>query len=409
VSGRGARRYCTTAHRAAGQRLRDQRAVAERAAAGAEPELALELEPGPLAAPGPLPGPEPVAAAEWAGRPALVVGPEPEPPGAPGLVRGAAAPAEEPAPAAPWPSAAQPAGPTELTEAILLRPRSVPPSAGWRRAVFLASKGRLNPGPNRAELARRELLARVGRPLPGTHRVAVCSLKGGVGKTTVSALLGLTLAEHRGDRILALDASPDAGTLADRLIGQLGPTVRQLLDRVDGIDSLSAVCDHTASAGRLRLLASEQEPANGAGLDRGGYERVAAALARFFNIIVTDCGTGLAHPAMAGAFALADSLVVVGSPTVDGASRAARTLDWLLAHGHDKLAGDAVVVLCGDRTSREVAHDRLLAHFAARCRAVLEVPYDSHLATGGRLDLAALQEPTQAAFLRLAALIADRF
>jgi MinD-like ATPase involved in chromosome partitioning or flagellar assembly len=39
----------------------------------------------------------------------------------------------------------------------------------------------------------------------------------------------------------------------------------------------------------------------------------------------------------------------------------------------------------------------------------VEIPYDPHLATGGRLDLGALREPTQLAFLELAALIADRF
>jgi MinD-like ATPase involved in chromosome partitioning or flagellar assembly len=291
----------------------------------------------------------------------------------------------------------------------LLRPRSIPPSSGWRRAVFVASKGTVNPGPNRAEQARRELLTRVRRPLQGTHRVAVCSLKGGVGKTTVSALLGLTLAEHRGDRVIALDASPDAGTLADRLTGELGPTVRQLLPRIDGVDSLTAVCEHTASAGRLRVLATEQDPAVGCAFDRAEYERVAAVLGRFFNITVTDCGTGLAHSAVAGALGLADSVVVVGSPTVDGGSRAARTLDWLLTHGHGDLGAEAVVVLCGDRTSREVDRERLVTHLRSRCRAVLEVPYDPHLAAGGRLELAALREPTRTTFLRLAALIADRF
>ena len=50
-----------------------------------------------------------------------------------------------------------------------------------------------------------------------TSRIAVASVKGGVRKTTVAACLGLALAEHRGDRVVALDANPDTGTLADRL------------------------------------------------------------------------------------------------------------------------------------------------------------------------------------------------
>jgi len=52
------------------------------------------------------------------------------------------------------------------------------------------------------EAARNVLLRRIRRHLPGAHQIAVSSLKGGVGKTTVSAVLGLTLAEHRGDRVV---------------------------------------------------------------------------------------------------------------------------------------------------------------------------------------------------------------
>jgi MinD-like ATPase involved in chromosome partitioning or flagellar assembly len=110
---------------------------------------------------------------------------------------------------------------------------------------------------------------------------------------------------------------------------------------------------------------------------------------------------------MDGTLALANSLVVVGSHTVDGASRANKTLDWLVAHGHDELVERAVVVLSRDRTSREVDGERLVAHFEARCRAVVVVPRDPHLATGGRIELDALRPATSEAFLELAALVAD--
>ena len=36
------------------------------------------------------------------------------------------------------------------------------------------------------------------------------SLKGGVGKTTITATLGTTFASIRGDRVMAVDASPTA-------------------------------------------------------------------------------------------------------------------------------------------------------------------------------------------------------
>jgi MinD-like ATPase involved in chromosome partitioning or flagellar assembly len=299
--------------------------------------------------------------------------------------------------------------PWALTDGAILHPRPARPTGGWRAALFTASGGLINPGPSRRDLERDQLLARLRRHLPGTHQVAVSSLKGGVGKTTVAAVLGLTLAEHRGDRVVAVDANPDAGTLADRTSGEIGVTVRQMLDDIDAIDSLTAVSHYTSLAGRLLVLASEQDPAMSEAFDRAEYERICAVLGRFFNIIVTDSGTGLVHSAMEGTLALADTLVVVGSPTVDGASRASKTLDWLLAHGYGERVAEAVVVLCCDRVSPRIDRRRVREHFLARCRALVEIPYDPHLATGGRLELAALREPTRLAFLELGALVADRF
>ncbi|MCE0763930.1 MinD/ParA family protein [Pseudonocardia kujensis] len=308
---------------------------------------------------------------------------------------------------------AEPAGrgPTHLRAFdpdSLVRARGPVPDRGWRRILHAASLGRIDPGPSAAQLAAQDRLARVRSHLAGTHRVAVTSLKGGVGKTTVTACLGLALAEHRGDRILALDANPDAGTLADRLTGHSDRTVRDLLDDLAAVDSWTAVSRYTSLAGRLQVLASEQDPAAGEAFTRDEYLRIDAALARYFSVMLTDSGTGMVHSAMAGTLDVADSLVVVGAPTVDGAGRASKTLDWLVAHGHGRLVADAVVVLVG-RAAREIDAPALREHFAGRCRAVVEVPHDPHLATGGRIDPGRLRPATREAFLELAASVAEAF
>jgi MinD-like ATPase involved in chromosome partitioning or flagellar assembly len=267
----------------------------------------------------------------------------------------------------------------------------------------------INPGPSAAEVRWRDLLHRIRRPLIQSHRIAVSSIKGGVGKTTVATLLGLVMAENRGDRVIVLDANPDAGTLADRLTGESSVTVRELLRDLDRIHSWTEVSRYTSLAGRLQVLASEQDPASSDAFSREEYQQICALLDRFFNIIITDSGTGLVHSAMEGTLKLADSLIVVGAPTVDGAGRASKTLDWLLAHGHSALATEAVVVLSCDRTSAEVDQERIRKHFAARSRAVVEIPHDPHLATGGRVELAHLRPATRDAAYELAALMADRF
>jgi MinD-like ATPase involved in chromosome partitioning or flagellar assembly len=297
----------------------------------------------------------------------------------------------------------------ELTEDSILRFRSDRPQHGWRAALYAITGGLVNPGVGAAERRRQDQLRRIRRPLPGSHQIAVSSLKGGVGKTTVSACLGLVLAENRGDRVIALDANPDAGTLADRLTAETAVTVRSLLDNIAATHSLTDVARYTSLAGRLQVLASEQDPAMSEAFNRTEYEQVCEMLTRFYNIVVTDSGTGLVHSAMEGTLALADSLVIVGAPTVDGASRASKTLDWLIAHGHGRQVADAVVVLSCDRMSKEVDLKRVRGHFDARCRAVVEVPHDTHLATGGRIELARLRPATHDAFLRVAALLADGF
>jgi MinD-like ATPase involved in chromosome partitioning or flagellar assembly len=296
-----------------------------------------------------------------------------------------------------------------LTEDAIVRFRGERPENGWRGLLYRLTGGLVNPGLGAAERARRDRLRRIRRPVPGTHQIAVSSIKGGVGKTTVSTLLGLVLAEHRGDRVIVLDANPDAGTLADRLTGESSVTVRELLRDLDRIDSWTEVSRYTSLAGRLQVLASEQDPAAGDAFSREEYEHICALLDRFFNVIITDSGTGLVHSAMEGTLKLADSVIIVGAPTVDGAGRAAKTLDWLLAHGHGSLAADAVAVLSCDRTSVDVDLGRIREHFAARCRAVVEIPHDPHLATGGRVQLSRLRPQTRDAAYQLAAVMADRF
>src|SRR5690606_26504985 len=141
-----------------------------------------------------------------------------------------------------------------LTDEALVRHQRATPTEGWRLALYAASGGRINPGQSAHEAARIELVHRVRRPLPAPHRVAVVSVKGGVGKTTVAACLGLVLAELRGDRVVVLDANPDAGTLSERLTGPGGPTVRDLYEDMPNLTSVAELTRYTRSAGRLHVL-----------------------------------------------------------------------------------------------------------------------------------------------------------
>ncbi len=303
--------------------------------------------------------------------------------------------------------------------ADVVRPKLAAPTHGWRAAVYALTAGRWNPGLSEAELRLKDQVRRVTTPLSGPFSVAVGSIKGGVGKTTCTGVLGLAMAEYRGDRVIAIDANPDAGTLGDRLVGEAQAgrrTVRDLLRDLDQVRTSTQLSGYTHLAGRLRVLTSEQAPELSEMFSERDYERVLRLLSIYHELLLTDCGTGLVHSAMQGTLRHADSLVVVGAPTKDGASRAARTLQWLATHQDDQgrfpyrdLVRDAVVVLSCDRQSRYVDDTVIRDYFASRVRAVVELPADPHLATGDIIDLDALAPATRDAVLELAAVVADGF
>jgi len=284
------------------------------------------------------------------------------------------------------------------------------PGTGWRRTVHHVTGGAINPGMSAEERRLQELVARIRQPVRGDYRIAVLSLKGGVGKTTTTMGIGSIFSSIRGDRVIAVDANPDFGTLSQRVQLQTRSTVRDLLlDPM--INSYGDVRRHTSQGtSRLEVLASERDPAASESFSEDEYRRVARILQRFYNIILTDCGTGLMHSAMGGVLELAHSLVLISSSAIDGARSAAATLDWLSLHGHDHLVRNAVVVINLPRPgSPNVGIQQLREYFLSRCRAVHIIPFDPHLSEGAEIELARLNKNTKRALVELAATVADDF
>lgn len=244
----------------------------------------------------------------------------------------------------------------------------------------------------------------------GDYSIAMLSMKGGVGKTTTTIGLGSTFAAIRGDRIIAVDANPDFGTLAQRGPDQSRSTVRNLL-MDDDIFRYSDIRRHTSqNSSRLEILASERDPATSESFSEGDYRSTLRLLQRFYNIVLTDCGTGLVHSAMKGVLDEADSIVLVAAPAIDAARSALATLDWLDYHGYAHLVSSATVVVSASRPGKMSVNIDLLANqFLSRVRAVHVIPFDDHLAQGSEVVLDRMASNTQHAFLNLAATIADGF
>jgi MinD-like ATPase involved in chromosome partitioning or flagellar assembly len=305
----------------------------------------------------------------------------------------------------------QPGHGHDLSTAHLVKQVKRPPQSGWRKAVYVGTGKLLNPGESPADTQRRDLIARVNQPLRGCYKIAMLSLKGGVGKTTVTTTLGSTFASLRGDRVVAVDANPDRGTLSQKIPLETTATVRHLLRDAARITRYSDVRSYTSQgSSRLEILASEQDPAVSEAFSEDDYRRAVNLLEHFYNIVLTDCGTGLMHSAMKGVLDVADALVVVSSGSVDGARSASATLDWLEAHGYGELVKRSVAVINSVRPKGgSVDLDKLSAHFGAKVRAVCKVPFDPHLEEGAEIELDRLSGDTRLALLDLAATVADGF
>ncbi|ALR10556.1 secretion protein EspI [Mycobacteroides saopaulense] len=317
------------------------------------------------------------------------------------------APVYRPAPQPQQPS--RPQGPSH-DQLGLIRSVKPLPRSGWRKAVHRLSGGAINPGESSEESHRSELIDRINLPVRGDYRIAVLSLKGGVGKTTTTFSLGATFASLRGDRVIAVDANPDFGTLAQRGPDETRSTARDLLRDPD-IHRYSDVRRHTSqSASRLEVLASERDPAASELFSEADYLAVMRILQRFYNIILTDCGTGLMHSAMAGVLGEANAIVLVTSPAIDGARSALATLDWLDHHGYSHLVRQSVVAISSSRPgASSIDLEQLSRHFLTRARAVHIIPFDNHLSEGSEISLDLMGKKTRGAFMELAASVADGF
>lgn len=319
-------------------------------------------------------------------------------------------PRTEPPPPA-RPATDEPRHGGEIGREVLFRPAKRPPQSGWRRFVHRLTGGSVNPGESVQDIRHRELVERVNVPIRGDYKIGVLSLKGGVGKTTTTVGLGSTFAALRGDHVVAIDANPDRGTLAERIPTETAATVRDLLDDASNIRRYSDVRAFTSQApSRLEVLASERDPRKAEAFSEGDYRGAVAVLEGFYNLLLTDCGTGLTHSAMRGVLDTADALVLVSSPALDGARSADATLSWLEAQGYGHLVERTVVVISSAGAgSATVNLAQLVDHFDARVRAVQVIPFDPHLAEGSEVDLDRLSTGTREAFTELAALVAEDF
>jgi len=256
-----------------------------------------------------------------------------------------------------------------------------------------------------------ELETAVRIPLRGNYKVGVLG-KGGVGKTSVAASVGSILAELRQqDRVVAIDADTAFGRLSSRI----DPRATGSFWELTADKNLQTFADMTERVGRnavgLHVLGGE--PASGPRkvLDPAIYREAARRLDRHFSISVIDCGSTMDAGVTQEVLRDLDALIVVSSPWADGASAAAKTMEWLSDRGLTTLLEHSIVVLNDSDGHADKRTRSLLAReFVDHGQQVVEVPFDPHLRPGGVIDVRAEMAPaTRRKFVQIAATVTGYF
>ena len=164
---------------------------------------------------------------------------------------------------------------------------------------------------------------------PTTRTILICSGKGGVGKTTLTANLGIALAKL-GVQTVVLDADFGLRNL-DLLLGlenRIVYTAQEVLSENCRLDQ--ALVKHKQEP-NLSLLPAGN-PRMLEWLKPEDMQRIAAMLAKQFDYVLIDCPAGI-EDGFKNAVAAAKEAIVITTPEVSAVRDADRVIGLLNTHG----------------------------------------------------------------------------
>jgi MinD-like ATPase involved in chromosome partitioning or flagellar assembly len=251
-------------------------------------------------------------------------------------------------------------------------------STNWRDHVVLVPGG---VGPGRPDHDKRDR-ARAVMPVDGSRLVAVLGCTVGAGQTVTTLMVADLLASLRGEAVAALDLNPAPGSLAEQAAPRPVLPIGSLMASPGGPGGPAPARRQAHNGhwprGRGQLDVFVPEVRGDGALDMGDleYRRVFDAVAAGYGLTLADPGAA----AVARVLAVADQLVLVAPASPDAARALAMTQEWLGAHGYEALAANSITVVNG-LSKRSMPHaEQAELVVRGRCRAIVRVPWDDHLA-----------------------------
>lgn len=289
-------------------------------------------------------------------------------------------------------------------------PRKTAPASGWRRLVYAASFHGINAGESPIEQHFRALRDQIRQRMHKNLLIGVVSGKGGVGKTTMTACIGGIFRECRSDNVVAIDATPGFGTLADRIDPGSPDGYTEIITKSDfrGYTDIREHLGHNNIG--LDVLSGNQTSDQPRPLVPSMLNKALARLRRTHQVVLIDTSDNLEHPVMKAVFNSCDALIFVSGLTGDTALPVARSIDLLRSMDYDDLVARSMVILNNSRNHASPSARRYLTDLFTEAEIRAEyMPYDSHLAKGRNIDTRnELHPQSRLRLFEIAATLADQ-
>jgi MinD-like ATPase involved in chromosome partitioning or flagellar assembly len=245
-------------------------------------------------------------------------------------------------------------------------------STHWRDHVALVPGGA---GPGRPDHDRRDR-ARTVLPISGSRLVAVVGCTVGAGQTVTTLMVADLLASLRGQAVAALDLNPGPASLGELAAPRPVLTVKSLLDQQIPAGRQARNGHQPRARGQLDVFAPEVRGDGAVNMGDLEYHRTFDAVGAGYQLALVDPGAA----AVARVLSAADQLVLVAPASPDAARAFAMTQEWLSTHGYGALSANSIAVVNG-LSKRSMPHaEQAELVVRGKCRAIVRVPWDDHLA-----------------------------